>query len=144
MPCAEFECNRAWTLIVCRFRLLNQRRDVAFLLFYNVSRTTKFGTGNLLASSAPIQLRNPNDPQHVHLALGVTEGCAHIDCLHELLNSHLTHVLGMGALSLAKHVTLHILARHRGCVELRKKWHAEWVNSEHPHRADLVLLPGLT
>ncbi|KAK9918496.1 hypothetical protein WJX75_004496 [Coccomyxa subellipsoidea] len=56
------------------FRLLNQRKDVAFMLFYNVSRTTQFRTGNLLASSAPIRLSNPNDPQHVHLALGVTEG----------------------------------------------------------------------
>ncbi|EIE21772.1 Metallo-dependent phosphatase [Coccomyxa subellipsoidea C-169] len=58
------------------FRLLNQRKDVSFLLFYNVSLTTKFGTGNLLARSAPIGLNNPNDPQHVHLALGVTEGPA--------------------------------------------------------------------
>ena len=60
--------------MVCRFRLLNQRKDVSFLLFYNVSLTTKFGMGNLLARSAPIGLNNPNDPQHVHLALGVTEG----------------------------------------------------------------------
>ena len=59
-----------------RFRLLNQRKDVTFMLFYNVSRTTQFRTGNLLASSAPIRLNNPNDPQHIHLALGVTEGCA--------------------------------------------------------------------
>ncbi|CAL8471735.1 g11277 [Coccomyxa elongata] len=56
------------------FRLLNQRRDVAFMLFYNVSRTTKYGTGNLMATSAPIRITDPNAPQHVHLALGPTEG----------------------------------------------------------------------
>lgn len=61
-------------LCVCRFRLLNQRRDVAFMLFYNVSRTTKYGTGNVMATSALIRITDPNAPQHVHLALGPTEG----------------------------------------------------------------------
>lgn len=72
--------SRVLGLMLCirRFRLLNQRRDVAFLLFYNVSRTTKYGTGNLMATSAPIRITNPNAPLHVHLALGPTEGCAHM------------------------------------------------------------------
>lgn len=66
---------------MCRFQLINQRKDVAFLFFYNVSRTIKFGSGNLLARSADIRLHNPNDPQHIHLALGVTEGCAPVHSL---------------------------------------------------------------
>ncbi len=56
------------------FQLLNQRQDVAFLFFYNVSRTTKFSSFNLLGRSPNITLSNPNDPQHIHLALSQNEG----------------------------------------------------------------------
>lgn len=44
------------------------------MLFYNVSRTTKYGTGNVMATSALIRITDPNAPQHVHLALEPTEG----------------------------------------------------------------------
>ncbi len=56
------------------FKLLNQRRDVAFLLFYNVSQATRYSSANLLARSAAITLRDPNAPQHIHLALSQAEG----------------------------------------------------------------------
>ena len=60
----------------CSFQLINQRRDVVFLLFYNVSRSTGYTTRNLLARSAPLKLLDPNDPQHIHLALSQIEGYA--------------------------------------------------------------------
>jgi hypothetical protein len=60
--------------VVRSFRLLNQRQDVSFLFFYNVSRITKFGSNNLMAASANITLTNPNDPQHIHLAMTLIPG----------------------------------------------------------------------
>ena len=45
-----------------------------FALFYNVSRTTGYSNGNLIAKTVPLKLLDPNDPQHVHLALSQTEG----------------------------------------------------------------------
>ena len=54
--------------------MINQRRDVQFALFYNVSRGTGYSIKNLLATTAPLKLLDPNDPQHIHLALSQTEG----------------------------------------------------------------------
>ncbi len=45
-----------------------------FALFYNVSRSTGYSNANLIAKTAPLNLLDPNDPQHVHLALSQTEG----------------------------------------------------------------------
>ena len=58
----------------CRFQLLNQRHDLAFLFFYNVSQSSRYSSANLLGRSVNITLRNPNDPQHIHLALSQNEG----------------------------------------------------------------------
>lgn len=58
----------------CSFQLINQRRDVVFALFYNVSRITGYSNANLIAKSASLKLLDPNDPQHIHLALSQTEG----------------------------------------------------------------------
>lgn len=54
--------------------MINQRKDVVFAMFYNVSRDTGYATKNLLAKSAPLKLLAPNDPQHIHLALAQVEG----------------------------------------------------------------------
>lgn len=62
-----------WVCVIS-FQLLNQRQDVAFLFFYNVSRFTIYSKNNLLGRSANITLSNPNDPQHIHLALSQNEG----------------------------------------------------------------------
>ena len=45
-----------------------------FALFYNVSRSTGYSTANLIAKIAPLKLLDPNDPQHIHLALSQIEG----------------------------------------------------------------------
>ena len=67
----------------CSFQMINQRKDVVFAFFYNVSHSTGYSTKNLLATTSPIRLLGPNDPQHIHLALTQTEGCASSLCHHE-------------------------------------------------------------
>ena len=61
-------------VLACSFQMINQRKDVVFAMFYNVSRDTGYATKNLLAKSAPLKLLAPNDPQHIHLALAQVEG----------------------------------------------------------------------
>ena len=45
-----------------------------FVLYYNVSRSIGYSTKNLLARTALLKLMDPNDPQHIHLALSQIEG----------------------------------------------------------------------
>lgn len=59
-----------------RFRLINQRQDVLALFIRNVTRVRRFATAGVVARSAPVRLREPNKPQHLHLAIAAAEGCA--------------------------------------------------------------------
>lgn len=58
------------------FRLINQRQDVLALFIRNVTRVRRFATADVVARSAPVRLREPNKPQHLHLAIAAAEGCA--------------------------------------------------------------------
>jgi hypothetical protein len=78
---------------VCRrFRLINQRQDVVALFLRNVTRATQFSASRVLARSAPVRLQDPNNPQHLHLAIAAAERCAahtqpvscSICCMHAL------------------------------------------------------------
>ncbi len=75
-----------------RFRLINQRQDVVALFLRNVTRATQFSASRVLARSAPVRLQDPNNPQHLHLAIAAAERCAahtqpvscSICCMHAL------------------------------------------------------------
>ena len=72
--CVPLDHGIIWICWQCRFRLNNQRHDLAFLFFYNVSQSSGYSSANLLGRSVNLTLHTPNDPQHVHLALSRAEG----------------------------------------------------------------------
>ncbi|KAK9800257.1 hypothetical protein WJX73_008466 [Symbiochloris irregularis] len=56
------------------FRLLNQRQNVVFMLFSNISRYGNFSSAELLAESKPVRLLDANEPTQGHLALAKEQG----------------------------------------------------------------------
>lgn len=58
---------------VCSFNILNQRQDLAFYFFSNLSMTNGFSNKTYVGRSAQnLTLANPNMPLHGHLALTST------------------------------------------------------------------------
>ena len=72
-------------LLVCfarRFRLLNQRSNLVFMLFSNISRDANFSSAEMVATSNILRLRNPNEPTQGHLVLAAgarwVSACLHL------------------------------------------------------------------
>ena len=59
-----------------RFSVLNQRKDVVFILFSNISHDGNFSRAEVIATSNVLHLQNPNEPTQGHLALTSDPRCA--------------------------------------------------------------------
>ena len=53
----------------CRFRLINQRQDMVFKLFRNISRAGNFSAEDVVATSPVISFASYNEPTQGHLAM---------------------------------------------------------------------------
>ena len=53
----------------CRFRLINQRQDMVFKLFRNISWAGNFSAVDVVATSHVISFASYNEPTQGHLAL---------------------------------------------------------------------------
>ena len=60
--------------MLCSFRLLNQRQNVQFYLFSNITAAGNFTDGAVIAKSPVLTLTNPNEPTGGHLAYTNTSG----------------------------------------------------------------------
>lgn len=57
------------SLVACSFLLLNQRQDVVFIVFQNISQHQGFEESEVVARSKIIKNAIPNQPFGAHLAL---------------------------------------------------------------------------
>ncbi len=53
----------------CSFLLLNQRQDVIFMVFQNISKHQGFDMSDMVAQSSVIKNDIPNQPFGAHLAM---------------------------------------------------------------------------
>ena len=56
-------------LCPCSFNILNQRQDLAFFFFSNVTASTGFSNLTYVGRGSNLTLANPNLPLHGHLSL---------------------------------------------------------------------------
>lgn len=60
--------------VMCRFRVLNQRQDLIFKLFSNISQSGNFSDADVIATGKLVRIDNANEPTQGHLAMTSTIG----------------------------------------------------------------------
>lgn len=62
-------CHSCAVVTTCRFSLPNQREPVVFFFMHNATADNGFSNLSYAGKSAVINVTNPNEPLHGHLAL---------------------------------------------------------------------------